>query len=214
MYRESSLTQNILLYKLEQLGQKLDDIRERDPELWLFGAETHDYEVYGTLEPAILTVFERLYQVQLPVDYRAFLQYFGDGGAGPYYGLCPLGMSLFADMDYPHEDQMLVPGRPFPLTAALAPAPHNITERTITAPQVDIRAYLPVDDGILRLCNAGNGVFVNLVISGEARGEVWTDARMVHDGIYPGDPLHRHQHLRFLDWYELWLDEALLSLAP
>lgn len=199
------------LSDMKRIHRKLTALRTLDPELLLFGAEVHGYEMNDPLEAAILAVFERLHRVTLPEDYRAFLQYFGDGGAGPYYGLSPLGMSLFLDMDYPDDSVIIQPGEPFPLSEAFLPQSEH--------PGLDITfrencERLPLNDGVLRLCNYGNGVFINLVVTGEAAGSIWTDARGCGGGLYPGDPQNPHQSFNFISWYEHWLDQSLDQFYP
>jgi len=208
----SSFTLNIHPFMMERLARKLAQIRDLDPELMLFGAEAHGYDVNGALDAAMLAVFERLYQIKIPSDFRAFLYYFGDGGAGPYYGICPLGMSLFPDMDYPDDTIMLEPGKPFPLTEALPSPGNTVSPTNISQHTPEVSELLNVDDGIIRLCNYGNGVFINLVISGPSAGQVWTDARNIRHGIYPGDPNRPNQYMTFLEWYEYWLDDCLETI--
>lgn len=209
MHREtSSSTLNIHPFMMESLAQKLGEIRELDPELMLFGSEMHGYEVNGPLDAAMLAVFERLYKIQLPSDFRAFLYYFGDGGAGPYYGLCPLGMSLYLDMDYPDELVLLEPGKEFPLTEAQLPPGHTVSLTSI-GQHPDENS---VDDGIIRLCNYGNGVFINLVVTGPAAGQIWTDARNIRQGVYPGDPMRPNQYMTFMEWYNHWLNDCLEAI--
>lgn len=213
MHKESSsFTLNIHPFMMERLAKKLASIRDLDPELMLFGSEMHGYEVNGALDAAMLAVFERLYQIHLPSDFRAFLYYFGDGGAGPYYGLCPLGMSLFLDMDYPDDTVMLEPGKPFPLTTALAPPTNSVGPNNLPLHDSESAEPINVDDGILRLCNYGNGVFINLVVSGPSAGQIWTDARNIRQGVYPGDPMRPNQYMTFLEWYEYWLDDCLETI--
>jgi len=37
--------------------------------------------------------FAQRYQIELPADYRYFLTTVGNGGAGPFYGIFPLGQA-------------------------------------------------------------------------------------------------------------------------
>ena len=189
---------------IKRITHKLLRLRSLDPELVLFGAEFHGYHLYPPLEGALVTVFERLHNVSLPADYRSFVQRLGDGGAGPYYGLCALGMSLYLDMDYPQEMELLVPGRPFPLTNAYVP--ENEADRAL-----GYHGY-HLQQGMVHLCNYGCGVFVNLVVTGPSAGTVWTDARSIQGGLYPGDPSYPGRYISFLEWYEHWMDSSLIQL--
>ena len=56
------------------------------------GAEGHDFSLNPPLTDVEVGTFEHLYGVRLQSDYRFFLTEVGNGGAGPGYGVFPLGM--------------------------------------------------------------------------------------------------------------------------
>jgi hypothetical protein len=57
----------------------------------VFGADSHQFLVNDPLAESVVQTFERKHKIQLPADYRSFLTTIGNGGAGPYYGIFPLG---------------------------------------------------------------------------------------------------------------------------
>lgn len=57
--------------------------------------------------------------------------------------------------------------------------------------------------GSLPIAHLGCGMFVHLVISGEARAELWLDDRISDNGVYPLDKEGFHH------WYESWLDGSI-----
>lgn len=102
------------------------------------------------LSPARVKAFESAHRVNLPPDYRCFLTTVGNGGAGPYYGLEPLGTF---DRDL---------SRSFPFTQATEP----LTEFG----QRNRRDEFP---GILKFCHQGCGNYSYLVVAGAAYGTIW-----------------------------------------
>ena len=64
-------------------------LRAAQPQV--FGADKHRFELNTPLPEAEVAAFEREYKVELPLDYRRFLTGLGNGGAGPFYGIFPLG---------------------------------------------------------------------------------------------------------------------------
>jgi SMI1 / KNR4 family (SUKH-1) len=57
----------------------------------IFGAIGHRFLLNPTLTEADVSAFEQRHKVRLPADYRHFITAIGNGGAGPYYGVFPLG---------------------------------------------------------------------------------------------------------------------------
>ena len=63
----------------------------RGVQLRVFGADVHGFRLNPSLPKADVTAFETLHNVSLPYDFRPFLTDVGNGGAGPFYGVFPLG---------------------------------------------------------------------------------------------------------------------------
>ncbi|HSQ57589.1 MAG TPA: SMI1/KNR4 family protein, partial [Gemmata sp.] len=75
----------------DDLGELLARLRAADRVFRVFGSDHHRYQLGAVLSEAELRNFESAHQIKLPADYRRFLATVGNGGAGPYYGLEPLG---------------------------------------------------------------------------------------------------------------------------
>lgn len=88
---------------LARIQAKITALKEKDPDLNLFGSESHAYKLNQPLSNQTLTEFENEHQITLPQDYRAFLEQIGNGGMGPYYGLETLADGLCASLDYKDE---------------------------------------------------------------------------------------------------------------
>ena len=139
--------------------------------------------------------FEKQHAIALPEEYRTFLLTMERGGAGPYYGLIsPTGScddlehvsSGFLSLSFPHQEAW------------------NLAEDSILA---DEHAYFGNNwvQGSMRLCNYGCGAYCILVVTGQARGQIWLDYRSGDQGIFPiaND---------FLTWYEQWLERSFTEL--
>jgi hypothetical protein len=197
----------------DQLEDKLSLLRLRDPGLQLFGAATHRYKLNACLSREELQKFEVAAGVTLPDDYRDFLLRFGNGGAGPDYGLLSLKESIAEFGNDPLES---IP-RPF------------IPPRSAGA-KVDDRAY--PDDGLLPLAHIGCGHMWMLVVTGAERGAIWSyqsggdyEPACLELPDYPsGSTLEQRleandrlidtllsnpsRRLGFWDWYIDWLDRT------
>lgn len=73
------------------LGDLLRKLRDADRKFRVFGSERHRYRLGQKLTESELAAFELTNGIWLPTDYRRFLSMVGNGGAGPFYGLEPLG---------------------------------------------------------------------------------------------------------------------------
>lgn len=159
--------------------------------------------------------FELEHHIKLPEGYRDFLKYMGNGGAGPYYGLEPLGNGLFMDLDYKDRSGKINPSLEFGFTDAWN-LPISKYEDTITDEEYELliqkreQEYFDPKwtNGLLRICNFGCGVSINLVVNGPEYGHIWVDDRCNDGGVYPDHYFGNKERLGFLDWYELWLDSV------
>ncbi len=211
---------------LATVRQQLARLRDADHALRIFGATFHRYRLNRCLPERAILTFEQTYGVTLPDDYRAFIKYIGDGGAGPFTGLASLKNAVvFA------EKSLLA--QPFPhrhwWNGVQPPDWWNTRKADRLAPaasHMDEEAYF--DDrhiqGSLRLAHEGCGHCRHLVISGPERGHMWSDSRVSDQGIMPLPFLacaYRAEgftlipttiaipRLPFLAWYQRWLAAAL-----
>jgi hypothetical protein len=199
--------------KIDRIIEKLDELRSLDAKFQTFGSEKHRYEMNAATSILEIETFESQQNIKLPSDFREFLIRVGNGGAGPYYGLESLNDSLFIDLDYKRVGEILVPSIPFPLSE-----PWNIE---FAGDPEDEEAYEEFEReyfdgnwscGLLRICNFGCGVSLNLVVNGEEYGNIWVDDRVNDGGIYPDPYFDQQQRVKFVEWYELWLDRSIQDL--
>ncbi|WP_229399564.1 SMI1/KNR4 family protein [Micromonospora okii] len=209
------------------------DVRERLARLAaapaageVFGAGGHGFTVAPPLTPAEVAELEAQFGVELPAEYRSFLLDVGCGGAGPAYGLFPARRvdgrwgweGDGADMTTPESL-----ARPFPHTAAFNQAealPEMPEEDDFASPEEYEAAEeawwerhdaIMYDEahftGLLYLCHHGCALRDALVVTGPARGTMWSDGTADESGLEPllaedGTPLG------FAGWYRRWLDDA------
>lgn len=196
---------------LESIKIKIAKLKSLDTNKNLFGAESHNYELQAPLSEATISQFEKSHQIILPPAYRVFLQQIGNGGTGPYYGLESLEDGVFASLDYKEAKYGLQNlSHPFPHTDEWN-LPADVNNMSEEAYQIWEEACFQDDiaNGLLRIANFGCGVSINLVVSGEAYGEIWVDDRCNGNGIYPDFYFGNESRLDFLAWYELWLDLSI-----
>lgn len=120
------------------------------------------------LGEAEVGAFEETHGISLPEPYRAFVVEIANGAVGPpHYGLVPLGAPAGTNSYHVVRSGFLA--RPFPLTEFW------MWEGTddLEDPQKIERFRQTHDFGSLPLGTDGDGMDYALVISGEARGQVW-----------------------------------------
>lgn len=181
----------------------------------------HGGEIAAPLAEADVQAFEERHEVRLPEGYRAFLTQFANGGAGPGYGVFPLGLfDGSGDALQPWADGEGVVGRlgrPFPLARAWNLSPSRLQ------PPVEFESDSDEDrwhddldaeywraelvDGAFPICHHGCALRSYLVVSGPERGNVWLDRRAEYAGIEPHTD-DAGRHLTFLAWYERWIEGA------
>lgn len=176
--------------RVDRIVDKLARVRAQ--KLKCFGSESHCFRLNPPLDEAKILEFESRHGIHLPPDYRAFLQFAGNGGAEPYYGLYPLeNWNDFAEwvIDDPIDGFLALP---CPLYPEL-PRDDDWEEQ--------ISALSPYQ-GTLSLGSQGCTYMMQLVVTGAYAGRVvYVDA----DGQAP----YMVCNSDFLEWYERWLDELL-----
>jgi hypothetical protein len=198
------------------IQELLIQLSEADPKRRMFGADTHRYQLNVPVSEATLSRAESAIGAPLPAEYRTFITSAGDGGAGPYYGVIPLGGAL--DRLEDHLDSLLPLGRDCPLTADLdfgeiACQPDDWEEHvarlgsdpTYAARFDDLPSTYNSDpwlDGRLPVVDYGCGDWFFLVVRGPRRGTLWVDSTSNGSGLYC-------LNVDFLTFYRRWLDDAL-----
>lgn len=156
-----------------------------------FSVEEHQFRMNAPLSEEELQAFEVAHGIRLPEDYRAFLRVIGNGGAGPYYGIEPLGQ--WASGPEKLDDNAL--RRSCPLSEQMV----YTSEWEQMLPPSALNPY----QGTITICaqgSKGGTGYGLLIVSGSARGRVvYIDIDM--------DPPYFLREPNFLSWYERWLDE-------
>ena len=175
--------------RIGRILSKLSEARRR--KLSCFGSDSHKFELAAPLKEEDLRNFEAAHGVALPEDYRAFLLKVGNGGAGPYYGVCPLERAqAFASvvLDDVEADVLAQPS-----SLQVGQNPRMASEG----------ARLTAYQGTLLIGTQGCTYEMLLIVSGECRGRV---AYVDSDNQQAPYVL---REVDFLSWYERWLDELL-----
>lgn len=197
-----------------------------------FAAKSHWYDLNPPLAEEEVARMEAKHQCRFPSEYRRFITEIGNGGAGPSYGVFPLGQH-----DHGHdlsrwEDGYGLVGdlsKPFPLTNAW-----NLPD-TFWQQEPDPPEGTPVDeedqlreawnarleseyyathltDGAIPICHEGCALRNWLVVTGPLAGTVWRDLRADNGGIHPflnADGTF----MGFNDWYLDWLRKNIAQVT-
>lgn len=181
--------------RVNRILEKLKLVKKR--KLSSFGSGEHQFKLNKKLTESEIREFEITQGITLPADFRAFLKYAGNGGAGPYYGIYPLdNWNNFATwvIDNIPEDYLQRP-------SSLKPGWNKMPELSDNDIEYE-QQYIDFYQGTLSVGTQGCSCETLLVITGEYRGRIiYADASS--DGLY----MCREKD--FLSWYERWLDEML-----
>jgi hypothetical protein len=189
----------------------------------LFGADRHHFVITPPLPEAEVAAFELRHHISLPADYRHFISHIGNGGAGPWYGVFPLGQMDGTDKDFHswHEGDGFVGvlSEPFPLRDAWNDLSREPSEELIDSNEAEYdrlfaafeNAYWAAIDGAFPICHLGCALRIWLVVSGDEAGKLWLDRRADYRGISPLT-LKNDSVATFSSWYLEWLDDAIHAL--
>src|ERR1700679_2741848 len=173
---------------IEQIKTKLEELRALDRDITIFGAKFgHKYQFRPCLAEDEALAFERKHAIELPKDYRAFLTEMGNGGAGPSYGVFPLGIWDGPGTDEPWDSRFV--GKlsdPFPHRQKWNPAKIRGEGDEEPTEEEEAAEFDPaMMAGAFPICHHGCALRSWLVVSGPERGTVWYDARADDRGVRP-----------------------------
>lgn len=199
--------------QIGRIKEKLNKLKRKDSGRVIFGASKHRYKFFRTKTEAELIDFEERFKIRLPESYRIFIKEIGNGGGGPYYGLEQLEAGIFSDLDYKNEAGYIDPSKEFLFTEAWNLDLNEMAEGEDYSQREEVYYDNKWANGLLRICNFGCGVSINLVVNGIEYGNIWVDDRCNDGGIYPDHYFGNTEKIDFLTWYELWLDQSLKELG-
>ncbi len=202
--------------QLERIEKKINKLRSLDPEFRLFGAESHNYKLRGKVEESDIIEFERNNNIELPKGYREFISKIGNGPCGPYYGLVSLSNCLLDDLDHPDKNILIDTTKPFihneRWNLDFSDFDESEDEEYFNN-KIEKEYFDPKwMNGTIKLSNYGCGITMNLVVNGKEHGHVWVDDRCNDQGIYPDPYSGNKKRVKFLDWYEYWLDHSIKEI--
>lgn len=214
------------------LLSRLQTLKRLDLDASCFAARSHWYDLNPPAPEDEVAQLEARHGCRLPDEYRRFITEIGNGGAGPAYGVFPLGMQ-----DQNHgisrwEDGYSLVGdlsKPFPLHEAW-----NLPD-DFWAQQPDPTEATPIEeedrmneewdkklethyyaahltDGAIPICHEGCARRNWLVVTGPLAGTVWRDLRVDSAGI---EPFLNEDGTRmgFNDWYLHWVEQNIRQVT-
>lgn len=197
----------MMTIQLERIKRKLELAKASDPELKIFGAHEHRYAFHAPATVEEVKQFENTQSIKLPEEYSTFITHIGNGGpghfggAGPYYGLYPLG-----EFHYMIGCNGLL-ASPGIITSRLTESAwkeqaelfhdYEFGEST----ELD-RKYDELFQGLLPIGTQGCNFQTMLALHGPDKGRVVSIDQDLQMPIFAAE-------FTFLDWYEAWLDRSL-----
>lgn len=187
---------------IEQLKDKIEKMKALifEHSQYLATIENHQYLPLKNEE---LIQFEENHQIELPMDYRAFLLHMGNGGLGPGLGILPL------DLTRKYNDLHLPWTNPKIYNALFLHDDDKEDEDEFDERVDDLlkdngskesQLFNAKDHGVLPIANMGCGTTALLVLNGKHKGQIWIDLTATDAGL---SLLAEN----FIDWYNAWLDE-------
>lgn len=192
--------------KMKIIADKISELKSLDKTFSVFGAYAHKYLFNHKISLNEIEDFEKEHQITLPTDYRDFILTFGNGGCGPDYGILTLKTGILDIPHYPSESDLIKLSNEFRF---------NTFWDLEYSPEDDFESWQNEYenskwcDGMLRICHQGCGIFLNLVITGNERGNIWVDDRANDGGIYPYNFHLGKDKTDFFNWYIDWINKSL-----
>jgi hypothetical protein len=185
----------------------------------VFGGADHKFLLNPVLSEAEVKSFEMRHSIELPTDYRSFLLTIGDGGAGPYCGVFPLGKmdDGFNLKSWEEGDGFIgILAKPFLLKEPWNDLSTQPSSELLETNEKEYERQLEefekahwnpaLLNGAIPLSHMGCALRVWLIVSGERAGSLWRDGRTDDTGLSP--IFTRDQRpATFSSWYLDWLQD-------
>jgi hypothetical protein len=206
---------------LHAVAAALCRLREARPSA--FGSEGDAFQLNPALSDSEVSAFERDHKIVLPSDYRQFVTEVGNGGAGPFYGVFPLGFmdDNFDQCPWQENDGFVgTLSEPFRFQEEwndLSGYPEaDLMNRVETEYNRQIEQFegkywsSELMNGALPICHEGCALRIWLVVTGKQAGRLWEDRRSEYKGLRPVR-LADGSAATFSEWYSEWLDRRFVT---
>ncbi len=150
--------------------------------------------------------FEKKKGIKLPEDYRIFITTVASAGTQPFYGLYGLTEPK------PNYEFEPIVEKPFPYTIKKPLLISDISDKEYEqffSEENDDSGYM---QGYILLCTEGCGMDSILIVNTEDEetyGTVWFFDLDTDFGIAPIINPNNKKPMKFLDWFEYWVDKTL-----
>ena len=184
---------------VKRILKLLEQAREKDPDFARFGAYSHQYKLAAPAGEEAIRKFEGQQGVRLPEEYRDFLTFIGNGGAGPYYGLYGL-KALEDDLS---DSRGLRRCRSLEEPVIYPKMSEEEWDRIVNPESRQKGEKVYPYTGVLPIGTQGCTLMTGLMLTGPYRGQV-----VYYDNDFCGPPFFVREK-GFLSWYERWLREVV-----
>ena len=184
---------------VKRILKLLEQARAKDPDFARFGAYSHQYKLAAPAGEEAIRKFEEQQGVRLPEEYRDFLMFIGNGGAGPYYGLYGL-KALEDDLS---DSRGLRRCRSLEEPVIYPKMSEEEWDRIVNPESRQKGEKVYPYTGVLPIGTQGCTLMTGLMLTGPYRGQV-----VYYDNDFCGPPFFVREK-GFLSWYERWLREVI-----
>lgn len=184
---------------VKRILKLLEQARAKDPDFARFGAYSHQYKLAAPAGEEAIRKFEEQQGVRLPEEYRDFLMFIGNGGAGPYYGLYGL-KALEDDLS---DSRGLRRCRSLEEPVIYPKMSGEEWDRIVNPESRQKGEKVYPYTGVLPIGTQGCTLMTGLMLTGPYRGQV-----VYYDNDFCGPPFFVREK-GFLSWYERWLREVI-----
>ena len=184
---------------VKRILKLLEQARAKDPDFARFGAYSHQYKLAAPAGEEAIRKFEEQQGVRLPEEYRDFLMFIGNGGAGPYYGLYGL-KALEDDLS---DSRGLRRCRSLEEPVIYPKMSEEEWDRIVNPEGRRKGEEVYPYTGVLPIGTQGCTLMTGLMLTGPYRGQV-----VYYDNDFCGPPFFVREK-GFLSWYERWLREVI-----